>query len=657
MTTVPHQKQAEAGWSVAASAETYAISEWGQGYFAASERGTIVVRPDRSKPQEIDLYELVEGLKLRGIHTPVLLRFTDLLDSRLRELKEAFGKAIADNEYAGTYACVYPIKVNQQRSLCEEIRDFGGALGFGLEAGSKPELLAVLGLTENRPNMPIICNGFKDDEYVETVVLAAKLGRRIVPVVEQAVELDRIIEQAERYQVRPQIGVRIKPAARGAGRWESSGGMRSKFGLQVSEVLAAVEKLRSRGMLDCLKLVHFHVGSQICDIRMLKNAISELAYTYTELRRLGATSLDMVDIGGGLGVDYDGSQSSWASSVNYSMREYASDIVYRIKAACDDAKQPHPMILSESGRAMAAYSSVLITDVLGRSEFPSDPDMAWVRRMIEAEERSGQEIPQPVIDLMTAYESFNGHEPLEIFHDATTAREEAIALFGMGYMTLPMRAVTERLFCAIGKRVIDFAAADPDSAISDQIGDLPEMLSDIYFCNFSLFQSLPDSWAIDQLFPICPIHRLEEKPTRRGILADITCDSDGQISKFCSIQGEAIRKTLELHDVKEDEPYYLGFFLVGAYQEVLGDLHNLFGDTHAVHVMLEDDGTWSIGEVIEGDTVREVLGYLQFDPGDLKRAMRRDVERAVKENRMSVKESRALLSFYENGLEGYTYLE
>ncbi|GAB4387035.1 MAG: biosynthetic arginine decarboxylase [Phycisphaerales bacterium] len=657
MTTAPHQAKADSGWSVADSAETYAISEWGQGYFAASEAGTVVVRPDRDPARQIDLHELVEGLRLRGIHTPVLLRFSDLLDSRLRELKDAFEQAIRDNEYQGSYACVYPIKVNQQRALCEEIRDFGGALGFGLEAGSKPELLAVLGLTENRPNMPIICNGFKDDEYVETVVLATKLGRRIIPVVEQAIELDRIIEQAERYDVRPQIGVRIKPSARGAGRWESSGGMRSKFGLQVSEVLSAIEKLRSRDMLDCLRLVHFHVGSQICDIRMLKNAISELAHTYAELRRLGASSLEMVDIGGGLGVDYDGSQSSWASSVNYSMREYASDVVYRIKAACDDAKQPHPMIISESGRAMAAYSSVLVVDVLGRTEFPSDPDMEWIRRTIESEQSSGQEIPQPVIDLINAYESFNGHEPLEIYHDATTAREEAIALFGMGYMSLPMRAVTERLFWAIGKRVIDFAQADPQSAISDQIGELPEMLSDIYFCNFSLFQSLPDSWAIDQLFPICPIHRLDEKPLRRGILADITCDSDGQISKFCSIQGEEALKTLALHDLRDGEPYYLGFFLVGAYQEVLGDLHNLFGDTHAVHVMLEDDGTWSIGEVIEGDTVREVLSYLQFDPGDLRRAMRRDAERAVREGRMSVKESRALLSFYENGLEGYTYLE
>ncbi|RMH13557.1 MAG: biosynthetic arginine decarboxylase [Planctomycetota bacterium] len=657
MTTIPHQPGTAEPWSAQASSQLYGIDEWGHGYFTTSNRGTIAVCPDRDSAHQLDLFELVEGLRLRGIHTPVLLRFSDLLNSRIKELKDAFQAAIDENEYTGGYACVYPIKVNQQCSFCEEIRDFGGPLGFGLEAGSKPELLAVLGLTEGRPDMPIICNGFKDTEYVETVVLATKLGRRIIPVVEQAVELDRIITQAERYQIHPKIGVRIKPSTRGSGRWQSSAGMRSKFGLQISEVLAAVEKLRTRNMLDCLRLVHFHIGSQICDIRTLKNAVSELAHTYAELRRLGAESLDMIDIGGGLGVDYDGSQSSWASSVNYSMREYASDIVYRIKTACDDAQQPHPTIISESGRALAAYSSVLVVDVLGKTHFPSDPDLAWIRQTIAAEETNGQEVAQPVIDLLNAYESFNGHEPLEIFHDASAAREEAITLFGMGYMSLPLRAVTERLFWAIGRRVIEFAAAEPDSALSDQIGDLPETLSDIYFCNFSLFQSLPDSWAIDQLFPICPIHRLDEKPTRRAILADITCDSDGQISKFCSVEGQTSRTTIELHELRKDEPYYLGFFLVGAYQEVLGDLHNLFGDTHAVHVSLEPDGSWSIGEVVEGDTVREVLSYLQFQPADLKRAMRRDAERAVREGRMSVEESRALLSFYESGLEGYTYLE
>ncbi|MBX3321495.1 MAG: biosynthetic arginine decarboxylase [Phycisphaeraceae bacterium] len=658
MTTVPTgREKTDATWTTQDASDLYGIDSWGQGYFSVTDAGTIAVRPARDEEHQIDLYELVEGLRARGIHTPVLLRFTDLLKSRLTELRDAFDTAIRENEYGGSYTCVYPIKVNQQRPLCEEIRDFGDVLGFGLEAGSKPELLAVLGLTENRPNMPIVCNGFKDQEYVETVVLATKLGRRIVPVVEQAIELDLIIEQANRYGVRPMIGVRIKPSARGAGRWESSGGMRSKFGLQVSEVLAALEKLRNNDMLDCLRLVHFHVGSQICDIRQLKNAISELAHTYTELRRLGATQLDMIDIGGGLGVDYDGSQSSWASSVNYSVREYASDVVYRIKAACDDVNQPHPMIVSESGRAMAAYSSVLVVDVLGKSHFPSDPDLPWIRRTIDAERASGQEIPQPVIDLLDAYEGMATREALENYHDSIQARDEAMTLFGMGYMSLPMRAVTERLFWAIGRKVIQITDEDPESALADQIGDLGELLSDIYFCNFSLFQSLPDSWAIDQLFPIVPIQRLNDRPRRRAILADITCDSDGQISRFSSTEGQKAKKTLELHELRGEQPYYLAFFLVGAYQEVLGDLHNLFGDTHAVHVSQEEDGSWSIGEVVEGDTVREVLSYLQFDPSDLRRAMRRDTERAVREGRMSVEESRALLTFYESGLEGYTYLE
>jgi len=636
----------------------YGVESWGHGYFSVGPAGTIRVTPEPETKNHIDLHELVEGLRDRGIHTPVLLRFSDLLASRLKELRGAFDDAIRENEYRGQYACVYPIKVNQQRFLCEEIRDLGAPLGYGFEAGSKPELLAVLGLTESKPEMPIVCNGFKDDEYVETVVLATKLGRHIIPVVEQLVELDRIIEQSRHYGVRPRIGVRFKPGSTGAGRWESSGGMRSKFGLPVSELLAAVEKLREAEMLDCLRLVHFHVGSQICDIRNLKSAISELGHTYVELRRLGADRLDTVDIGGGLGVDYDGSRSSWASSVNYSVAEYASDVVYRLKAACDDADQPHPRIISESGRAIAAYSSVLIVDVLGRSEFPADPDMPWVRRILEDEESRGQEVPQPVLDLLQSYESL-GEEgnPIESYHDAIQAREESVTLFGMGYISLPMRAVAERLFWAIGQRVIVLAHQDPEGVLAERINDLPEQLSDIYFCNFSLFQSLPDSWAIDQLFPVCPIHRLHEKPTRRAILADITCDSDGKINQFCSTEGNAAKSTIDLHELRPDEPYYLGFFLVGAYQEVLGDLHNLFGDTHAVHVTLEDDGNWSIGEVIEGDTVREVLSYLQFDPMELRRAMRRDAERAVREGRMRVDEGRALLAFYENGLDGYTYLE
>jgi arginine decarboxylase len=657
MTTTPADRTTRPEISLDDASSAYGVDSWGHGYFSVSPVGTIRVTPQPGAEHNIDLHELVQGLRERGIHTPVLLRFSDLLASRLRELRSAFDDAIKDNEYRGSYACVYPIKVNQQRFLCEEIRDLGADLGYGFEAGSKPELLAVLGLTESRPEMPIVCNGFKDEEYVETVVLATKLGRHIIPVVEQLGELDRIIEQSARYGVRPRIGVRFKPGSTGAGRWESSGGMRSKFGLPVSELLEAVEKLRRAEMLDCLRLVHFHVGSQICDIRNLKSAISELGHTYVELRRLGADHLDTVDIGGGLGVDYDGSRSNWASSVNYSVAEYASDVVYRLMAACDDAGEPHPRIISESGRAIAAYSSVLVVDVLGKSEFPADPDMPWVRRTLEEEEGRGHEIAQPVLDLLQSLESLDERDPLECYHDAIQAREESVTLFGMGYISLPMRAVAERLFWAVGQRVIRLAHQDPEGGLAEQIGDLPEQLSDIYFCNFSLFQSLPDSWAIDQIFPVCPIHRLNEKPTRPAILADITCDSDGKINQFCSPEGSAANPTIDLHELREDEPYYLGFFLVGAYQEVLGDLHNLFGDTHAVHVSLEDDGSWSIGEVIEGDTVREVLSYLQFDPLVLKRTMRRDAERAVREGRMRVDEGRALLAFYENGLDGYTYLE
>lgn len=644
-------------YSMEQASAAYGVDAWGHGYFSVGPSGTITVTPNNGHLNHIDLHELVTGLRERGIHTPVLLRFSDLLASRLRELRGAFDDAITDHDFRGQYACVYPIKVNQQRFLCEEIRDLGASLGYGFEAGSKPELLAVLGLTEGKSEMPIICNGFKDEEYIETVILATKLGRHIIPVVEQMVELERIIDFSKRYGVRPRIGVRFKPGSRGAGRWESSGGMRSKFGLPVSELLEAVERLRQDDMLDCLRLIHFHVGSQICDIRQLKSAISEIGHTYVELRRLGATQLDTVDIGGGLGVDYDGSQSSWASSVNYSVKEYASDVVYRLMAACDDAKQPHPRIISESGRAIAAYSSVLVVDVLGRSEFPADPDMKWVKATIQSEEARGEEIPQPVLDLQSAYESLDSRDPLECYHDAIQAREEAMTLFGMGYISLPLRAVTERLFWAIGQRVIAFANEDPEGALADQIGDLREQLCDIYFCNFSLFQSLPDSWAIDQVFPVCPIHRLNEQPTRRGILADITCDSDGKINRFCSSVGNEAKPTLELHELIEGEPYYLGFFLVGAYQEVLGDLHNLFGDTHAVHVSLDDDGAWTIGEVIEGDTVREVLSYLQFSPSELKKSIRRDMERAVRDGRMRIDEGRAMLSFYEDGLDGYTYLE
>jgi arginine decarboxylase len=635
-------------WTVEDSARLYGLNEWGKGYVGVNPAGHLTVVPTKDPTKQIDLLELVEGLRERELHTPVLLRFSDILYHRLKEIRDAFDAAIKDSEYKGEYRCVYPIKVNQQRHIVEEVRNIGAKLGFGLEAGSKPELLAVLGLTEGHNQMPIVCNGFKDDEFIETVILATKLGRFIVPVVERFSDLELIVKHAKKYGVRPRIGVRVKPSARGTGKWESTSGPRSKFGLFVGETIKAIEYLKQHGMADCLNMLHFHIGSQVGDIRVIKNAVNELAHIYTELVRLGG-GLNMINVGGGMGLDYDGSQSAWESSVNYTVQEYAADVVHRIKSVCDQDGVPHPTIISESGRAMVAYSSVLVFDVLGKSRFESKPNLAEIKTALAAED----EKPQPVLDLIDAYERLSDRNIIEVYHDAMQARDEAMSLFSLGYLSLPMRAATETLFWAICRQAL--ARASKLEELPEDFKDLPEMLSDIYYCNFSVFQSLPDSWAIDQLFPIVPIHRLSEQPTRHATLADISCDSDGKVDLF--VDKRDIKKTLELHEIRENEPYYLGVFLVGAYQEVLGDLHNLLGDTHAVHVSLDEEGRYSIDEVVEGDTVEEVLQYVQFDVDDLKKAMRRDVERAVRTGTMGVQEGQSLLKFYEQGIEGYTYLE
>jgi len=661
-----------APWTCEDAAKLYAIRDWGMGYFGVNEEGHLVVMPERDPKRQIDLYEVIEGLRDREISTPVIIRFRDLLKHRLTEIRQAFDQAIKDHAYTGGYCCVFPIKVNQQRPLCEEVRDCGKELGFGLEAGSKPELLAVLGLTENLPQMPVVCNGFKDSEFIETVILATKLGRHIIPVVERFSDLELLVHHAKRYNVRPRIGIRSKPSSKGSGRWESSGGMRSKFGLTVTELLHAVEFLKQNGMADCLNMIHFHIGSQIGDIRNIKAAVNELAHIYCELKRLGA-GLDTIDVGGGMGIDYDGSNSDSPSSINYGVAEYAADVVYRIKSVCDAAGFPHPRILSESGRAMVAHSSLLIADVLGKTHFPSDPNLEGVRQLMVQE----NERPQPVLELIDAFEVLSQPRVnlVEAYHDAMQARDEAMSLFNLGYMSLPMRSATERLFWAIGRRIMALASAKGE--LPDDLIDLPQVLSDIYYVNFSIFQSMPDHWAIDQLFPIVPIHRLNEQPTRKAILADITCDSDGQVDKFID-KRTASKPTLELHELRypspgangngdharrvdcKPEPYYLGVMLLGAYQEVLGDLHNLYGDTHVVHVSFDDSpgvGDWDLDEVIEGDTVKEVLSYTQYDAEDLIKAMRRDVERAVKAGTMTVPEGQSLLKFYDQGMEGYTYLE
>ncbi|MFN7022281.1 MAG: biosynthetic arginine decarboxylase, partial [Phycisphaerales bacterium] len=433
-------------WTVEDSARLYGMADWGKGYFGVNQSGRVTVMPGKSPDEGIDMFDLVNGLAERGIHAPVLIRFSGILEHRLREIRTAFDKAIAEHQYGGRYHCVYPIKVNQQRHVCEEIAKIGKELSFGLEAGSKPELLAVLALTEGQDQMPIICNGFKDDEFIETVVLATKLGRNIIPVVEKFSELELIVKHAERYGVRPKIGIRAKLSSRGAGRWEASAGARSKFGLFVTEVLEALEFLKARGMADCLNMLHCHVGSQLYDIRQLKNAVNELAHIYTELVRLGA-GMCMLDIGGGMGVDYDGSQSAWTSSINYTVDEYAADVVYRIKTVCDDAGVPHPTIISESGRAMVAYNSVLVVNVLGKSSFNVEPDMDQIKEDLARE----KEPPQPVLDLMDAYERLADRNVVEVYHDAMQARDEAMSLFSLGYMSLPMRAASERLFWSIGR--------------------------------------------------------------------------------------------------------------------------------------------------------------------------------------------------------------
>ena len=634
-------------WSVTDSVELYHVNAWGQGYFGINDAGHVTVRPEQVPGREIDLFEVVQGLKARELTTPVVVRFSGILAHRLRRLNEAFARAIAENDYRNRYAAVFPIKVNQQRLVVEEVYRYGAEFGFGLEAGSKPELLAVMAMTENSPDRLIVCNGFKDDSYIETAMLATKLGRTIVPVVENFSELDLILKHADRLGVKPKIGIRVKLASEGSGRWRDSAGEKSKFGLFITEILEAVEVLKQRGMLDCLKLVHCHPGSQLQDIRRVKEAINELAHVYAELKLLGA-GLEYIDVGGGLGVDYDGSGTNYASSMNYDMQEYASDVVYRVASVCNARGIEHPVIVSESGRAIAAHHSVLIFNTLGTSAL----DQFHVTGR-EDQQYADRSLPQSVQDLIGAYREVSDRTLVECWHDALTAREQCLQMFKLGLLSLEFRGLAERLYWATCAKIRDHARRLEETP--EELEDLENILSDIYFCNMSVFQSLPDSWAIDQLFPIMPIHRLEECPQRRAVLADITCDSDGKIDRFVSHR--EVKRTLELHDYRAGEEYYLAAFLVGAYQETLGDLHNLFGDTHVVHIRLADDGTWCIDEVVMGDTANRVLEYMEYDVAELYPALARDCERAIRDGRMTVAESQALKRFYEGELNGYAYLE
>ena len=626
-------------WTIHDAAELYEVAHWGKGYFSVNELGHVCVHPTKDPRRSIDLKLLVERLGVRGMVPPVLIRFGGILQHRLGELQTAFKQAFEEHNYKGAYHCVYPIKVNQQRQILEEVLRFGEPYQFGLEAGSKPELLAVIAMASN--DVPIVCNGFKDEKFIEMALLAQKIGRRVFLVVETYTDLELILRFAQDIGIRPNIGIRVKLASKVSGRWQASFGHRAKFGLSVSETLLALTELKARGMEDCLKLLHFHLGTQITNIRHIKGALNEAARIYVDLVRQGA-GLAYLDVGGGLGVDYDGSQTNFESSVNYTLQEYANDVVYHLLTVCEDAGVPHPTIFSESGRAVVAYNSVLVFNVLGVADLAENG----------LPQKLADDAEQPLVDLLDTYQRLNGRNVLECFHDAQQALDTAMSLFNAGYLPLVERSQAENLFWAICRK-IDRLARQLDYVPEDLEG-LDAMLSETYFCNFSLFQSLPDSWAIKQLFPIMPIHRLTERPTHAAVLADITCDSDGKIERF--IDRRDVKRTLALHTF-DGRPYYLGAFLIGAYQEILGDLHNLFGDTNAVHVSMGEGDDVIVETMINGDSVREVLEYVEFDTASLVNRLRTAVDQAIRETRIDDRQAGRLLRFYEAGLEGYTYLE
>jgi arginine decarboxylase len=627
-------------WSIHDAGDVYGVARWGQGYFSVSEQGHLLVHPERRPEQAIDLKELVDRLAMRGLRLPVLLRFNGILKDRLREIHTVFAKAREDHEYQGRYCCVYPIKVNQQRQVVEKIVEYGREYGYGLEAGSKPELLAVVALTD--AETPIICNGFKDAEFLEMAMLAQKIGRNVIPVVEKYTELELLLRYAEQVGVRPQIGMRVKLAARGSGRWQGSGGFRSKFGLSTNELLKAYQQLQQRGMEDCFKLLHFHLGSQITNIRFIKGALIEAARIYTDLALRGA-GLEYMDVGGGLGVDYDGSLTNFESSVNYTLQEYANDVVYHLQTVCDARGVPHPHILSESGRAVVAYHSALIFDVLGVSGPGSD---------FEVPDVLPEDVEQPLQQLLETYRSLCTRNVMESFHDAQQALDMTMNLFSGGYLPLDQRSQAENLYWAICRKICKLI--ETMEYVPEDLEGLDRMLAETYFCNFSLFQSIPDSWAIKQLFPVMPIHRLDERPRRQAVLGDITCDSDGKIDQFIDLRD--VRRTLPLHEF-DGSRYFLGAFLVGAYQEILGDLHNLFGDTNAAHVDLSPEGEVRLEAIVKGDAVNQVLRYVQFSEKDLVHRLQTAVETAVQCGLIGHRDAGRFVKFYEAALRGYTYLE
>jgi len=614
------------------------MSGWGQGYFRVNETGHVTVHPDGNPKRGLDLFQLALDLNAQGVGLPLLLRFSDILRSRIQALAGQFESAIKEFGYDGSYTTVYPVKVNQQRHVVQEIVEFGTPHGAGLECGSKPELMAVLGLNESTNHL-IVCNGYKDEEFMRLALMGQKLGHTVMVVLEQLNELEVLLRVSEEMGVQPTVGVRIKLASEGSGRWAKSAGEKSKFGLGAIELVRLLDRLTAVGQQSMLRLVHFHLGSQIPDIRVIKAGLEEISRYYAELRGMGFNRLDYVDVGGGLGVDYDGSRSTRAASVNYSMREYANDVVYTLGNVCRSEELPMPHIISESGRALTAHHSLLLVNVID------------VESLTEPVAPKLREEPHPLLlEMAENLESFAADRVQEVFHDVVFARERAHEYFASGVFSLRDKADAEQFYlCTLN--ALAAAIADDKAAYPEIAAHIESVLVDRYFCNFSVFQSLPDNWAIDQIFPIMPIHRLNEPPTRRGTLQDITCDSDGVIDRFTG--GRKGKPSLELHPVIEDEPYILGIFLTGAYQEILGDLHNLFGDTNAVHVRLTDQG-YEVTDLVHGDTVTEVLNYVQFHASDLLATFRRKVGKA---RELSRQEANSFIADYVAGLEGYTYLE
>jgi arginine decarboxylase len=626
-------------WRIEDSEELYNITGWGTSYFGINEQGHVVVAP-RKDGVAVDLKELIDELLLRDIALPMLLRFSDILDNRIENTSRCFREAAEEYGYKAQNFIIYPIKVNQMRPVVEEIISHGKKFNLGLEAGSKPELHAVIAV--NTDNSLIICNGYKDENYIELALLAQKMGKRIFLVVEKLNELKLIAKIAKQLNVSPDIGIRIKLSSSGSGKWEDSGGDASKFGLTSSELLEALDFLEEREMKDCLKLIHFHIGSQVTKIRRIKTALREAAQFYVQLYSMGF-KVEFVDIGGGLGVDYDGTRSSDSgSSVNYSIQEYVNDSISTLVDVSDKNKIPHPNIITESGRALTAHHSVLVFEVLETTTQP-----VW-----ENDEEVSETDHELVRDIYTIWDTLNQNKMLEAWHDAQQIREEALDLFSHGIVDLKTRAQIERLYWSIARETNQIAMGLKH--VPDEFRGLSKLLADKYFCNFSLFQSLPDSWAIDQVFPIMPLHRLGEKPDRLATLQDITCDSDGKIANFISTKN--VSHYLPVHRLEEDEPYYMGVFLVGAYQEILGDMHNLFGDTNAVHISVNKEG-YNIEQIIDGETVAEVLDYVQYNPKKLVRTLETWVAKSIKEGKISVEEGKEFLSNYRSGLYGYTYLE